>query len=163
MIVSDTLATLTALTRQLPVQNALLAAVMIAAGLPFLRSEFVFADAGIRRGDRVLIWGVNRPEYGIAFLAALHAGAVLVPLDVNSLGDFARRIARLESFANLSPVYRVNGRYSFETTKLFDERLVDRDPGSRRDRARQLRGVDVAVPRVRRRRSGRAGAAVLVV
>ncbi len=48
---------------------------------------------GIRRGDRVLIWGVNRPEYGIDFLAALRLGAVLVPLDVNSLADFARRIA----------------------------------------------------------------------
>ena len=50
------------------------------------------ADAGIARGDRVVIWGVNRPEYGIAFLAALRIGAVLVPLDVNSLPDFAQRI-----------------------------------------------------------------------
>jgi acyl-CoA synthetase (AMP-forming)/AMP-acid ligase II len=50
------------------------------------------ADAGIARGDRVVIWGVNRPEYGIAFLALLRIGAVLVPLDVNSLPDFARKI-----------------------------------------------------------------------
>jgi len=50
------------------------------------------AGAGIARGDRVVIWGVNRPEYGIAFLAALRIGAVLVPLDVNSLADFAQKI-----------------------------------------------------------------------
>ena len=50
------------------------------------------ADSGIERGDRVVIWGVNRPEYGIAFLAALRIGAVLVPLDVNSLPDFAQKI-----------------------------------------------------------------------
>ena len=50
------------------------------------------AESGIRRGDRVVIWGVNRPEYGIAFLAALRIGAVLVPLDVNSLPDFAQKI-----------------------------------------------------------------------
>ena len=50
------------------------------------------ADAGIARGDRVVIWGVNRPEYGIAFLAALRIGAVLVPLDVNSLSEFAQKI-----------------------------------------------------------------------
>ena len=50
------------------------------------------ADSGIARGDRVIIWGVNRPEYGIAFLAALRIGAVLVPLDVNSLPEFARKI-----------------------------------------------------------------------
>src|SRR5688572_9859603 len=51
-----------------------------------------FAEAGIRKGDRVLIWGVNRPEYCIAFLGALRAGAILVPLDLNSLPEFAQRI-----------------------------------------------------------------------
>jgi long-chain acyl-CoA synthetase len=55
------------------------------------------ADSGIREGERVLIWGVNRPEYGIAFLGALHAGAILVPIDVNSLTDFAQRIAERTS------------------------------------------------------------------
>ena len=50
------------------------------------------AGTGIARGDRVIIWGVNRPEYGIAFLATLRIGAVLVPLDVNSLADFAQKI-----------------------------------------------------------------------
>jgi acyl-CoA synthetase (AMP-forming)/AMP-acid ligase II len=42
------------------------------------------ADSGVARGDRVVIWGVNRPEYGIGFLAALRIGAVLVPLDANA-------------------------------------------------------------------------------
>ncbi|MEP7003937.1 MAG: AMP-binding protein [Chloroflexota bacterium] len=50
------------------------------------------AANGITRGDRVVIWGINRPEYGIAFLATLRIGAVLVPLDVNSLPDFAKKI-----------------------------------------------------------------------
>jgi long-chain acyl-CoA synthetase len=57
------------------------------------RAARYLSEQGIREGDRVLIWGVNRPEYGIAFLGALHAGAVLVPIDVNSLPDFAQRIA----------------------------------------------------------------------
>ena len=51
-------------------------------------------DTGLKRGDRVVIWGVNRPEYGIAFLAALRIGAILVPLDVNSMPDFAQKIAQ---------------------------------------------------------------------
>src|SRR5438445_10769304 len=42
------------------------------------------ADAGVRKGDRVITFGVNRPEYGIAMIALLRAGAILVPLDVNS-------------------------------------------------------------------------------
>ena len=53
----------------------------------------VLAEAGIRKGDRVLLFGVNRPEYGIAILAALRAGAILVPLDVNSTAEFVAKIA----------------------------------------------------------------------
>jgi long-chain acyl-CoA synthetase len=51
-------------------------------------------ETGLAKGDRVVIWGVNRPEYGIAFLAALRLGAILVPLDVNSMPDFAQKIAQ---------------------------------------------------------------------
>jgi long-chain acyl-CoA synthetase len=52
-----------------------------------------FKDTGMKKGDRVLIWGVNRPEYGIAFLAALRLGAILVPLEANYAADFAQKIA----------------------------------------------------------------------
>src|SRR3989475_7130260 len=51
------------------------------------------SDSGMKRGDRVLMWGVNRPEYGIAFLAALRLGAILVPLEANYAADFAKKIA----------------------------------------------------------------------
>jgi long-chain acyl-CoA synthetase len=54
----------------------------------------VLADAGLQPGDRVMIWAVNRPEWGLAYLGALHAGLVLVPLDVRSQPDFAAKIAR---------------------------------------------------------------------
>ena len=53
----------------------------------------VLTDRGLKRGDRVIIWAVNRPEWGIAFLGAVHAGIVLVPLDVRSAPDFAARVA----------------------------------------------------------------------
>jgi long-chain acyl-CoA synthetase len=36
---------------------------------------------GVRVGDRVAIQSENRPEWGLAYLAALEAGAVVVPLD----------------------------------------------------------------------------------
>ena len=50
-------------------------------------------ESGLKQGDRVLIWGVNRPEYGISFLAALRLGAILVPLEANYAADFAQKIA----------------------------------------------------------------------
>jgi len=49
-------------------------------------------DLGLERGDRVVIWAVNRPEWAIGFLAATHAGLVGVPLDVRSADEFAARV-----------------------------------------------------------------------
>ena len=54
----------------------------------------VLVDQGLERGDRVLIWGVNRPEWAIGFFGALFAGIVLVPLDVRSQPDFVAKIAQ---------------------------------------------------------------------
>lgn len=53
----------------------------------------VIADTGVAPGDRVIIWAVNRPEWGIGFLGAIHAGAVLVPLDFRTTSDLAGAVA----------------------------------------------------------------------
>ena len=58
------------------------------------RAARYLAESGIKKGDRVLLFGVNRPEYGIAILSALRAGAVIVPLDVNSPAEFVQKIAQ---------------------------------------------------------------------
>jgi long-chain acyl-CoA synthetase len=54
----------------------------------------VLSDQGLERGDRVLIWGVNRPEWSIGFFGAIFAGLVLVPLDVRSQPEFVAKIAQ---------------------------------------------------------------------
>jgi outer membrane protein insertion porin family len=43
---------------------------------------------------------------------------------IRSSFNFARREARAEAGLRLSPVYNVSGRYSFERTELFDEKLL---------------------------------------
>ena len=53
----------------------------------------VLRGAGVQPGDRVLIWAVNRPEWGIAFLGALWAEAVPVPVDVRSTDELATKLA----------------------------------------------------------------------
>jgi long-chain acyl-CoA synthetase len=53
----------------------------------------VLHDRGLRKGDRAIIWAVNRPEWGITLLGAIHAGVVLVPLDVRSAPEFAAKVA----------------------------------------------------------------------
>jgi long-chain acyl-CoA synthetase len=54
----------------------------------------ILTAAGLERGDRVLIWAVNRPEWPLAFFGAVYAGIVLVPVDVRSQPDFVAKIAR---------------------------------------------------------------------
>ena len=39
------------------------------------------AALGVGRGDRVVVTGKNGPEWAVAWLAALHAGATVVPID----------------------------------------------------------------------------------
>jgi long-chain acyl-CoA synthetase len=56
------------------------------------RAARVLADAGLRPGERAIIWAVNRPEWGIALLATTHAGGVAVPLDIRHTVEFGRKI-----------------------------------------------------------------------
>ena len=46
----------------------------------------------IGAGDRVLFWGENSPEWIAAFYGCLLRGAVVVPLDLKSAGDFVERV-----------------------------------------------------------------------
>ena len=50
------------------------------------------AKRGIRKGDRVLIWGANRVEWIAAFFGCLLQGVIAVPLDDAGSMEFARRV-----------------------------------------------------------------------
>jgi long-chain acyl-CoA synthetase len=56
------------------------------------RTARVLRVAGVGEGDRVILWAVNRPEWGIAFFSIAHLGAVSVPLDVRHTVEFGRKI-----------------------------------------------------------------------
>ena len=47
---------------------------------------------GIDKGERVLLWAANGPEWVAAFYGCALRGAVLVPLDVESAPDFVARV-----------------------------------------------------------------------
>ena len=48
---------------------------------------------GISKGDRVLFWGENRPEWIVALWACLLEGVVTVPIDFRSSGSIVEKIA----------------------------------------------------------------------
>jgi long-chain acyl-CoA synthetase len=49
--------------------------------------------AAIRKGDRVVFWGENRPEWVVALWGCLIAGVVAVPVDFRSSAAVVERIA----------------------------------------------------------------------
>jgi long-chain acyl-CoA synthetase len=53
------------------------------------------AAAGLAKGDTVVVWGENRPEWIACYWGCLLAGIVVVPIDYRSSSDFVDRIRRL--------------------------------------------------------------------
>ena len=47
-----------------------------------LRWADAFVQLGVQKGDRIALYLCNRPEFVIAYLAALEAGAVMVPINL---------------------------------------------------------------------------------
>jgi long-chain acyl-CoA synthetase len=52
-------------------------------------------EAGVRRGEKVLLWTESRPEWVFAFWGSLLAGAVVVPVGAESSAEFVSKVARL--------------------------------------------------------------------
>jgi long-chain acyl-CoA synthetase len=52
---------------------------------------------GIGRGDKVVFFSENRPEWIVAFWGCLLNGVVVVPIDYRSSPDFLARVARIVS------------------------------------------------------------------
>lgn len=51
-------------------------------------------NRNIGKGDRVLLWGPNSPEWVAAFFGCMLRGAVVVPMDRIAAPDFMQRVAR---------------------------------------------------------------------
>jgi long-chain acyl-CoA synthetase len=52
-------------------------------------------EAGLRKGDKVIFWSENRPEWIVAFWGCLLNGVVVVPIDFRASPDFLARVARI--------------------------------------------------------------------
>ena len=48
--------------------------------------------AGLSRGDKILLWGENRPEWIVAFWGAVLNGVAVVPIDFRASADFLLKV-----------------------------------------------------------------------
>ncbi|OFW04230.1 MAG: hypothetical protein A3I61_09600 [Acidobacteria bacterium RIFCSPLOWO2_02_FULL_68_18] len=53
------------------------------------------AASGLGKGDKVVFWGENRPEWIACFWGCLIAGIIVVPIDYRSSSEFVARVRRL--------------------------------------------------------------------
>jgi len=51
------------------------------------------ADAGLAKGDKVVFWGENRPEWVVCYWGCLISGIIVVPIDYRSSGDFVAKVS----------------------------------------------------------------------
>lgn len=54
-------------------------------------------EAGLAKGDTVLLWGENRPEWIVALWGCLLRGVVVVPIDFRTSSDFVLRVRTIVS------------------------------------------------------------------
>ena len=52
-------------------------------------------ELGLRKGDKVVFWCENRPEWIVAFWGCLLRGIVVVPIDYRASPDFLSRVSRI--------------------------------------------------------------------
>ena len=62
-------------------------------------------ERNVQKGDRVVIWAPNQPDWASAMFGSFIAGAVVVPLDVRSTRDFVERVV-----SQTEPVLAFAGR-----------------------------------------------------
>ena len=54
-------------------------------------------EIGLRKGDTVIVWSENRPEWLVAFWGCLLGGVVVVPIDYRASPDFLARVSHIVS------------------------------------------------------------------
>ena len=100
---------------------------------------------GVGKGDRVIIWGPNCPQWALAFFGAIRAGAILVPLDMRSTGEFARQVsAKTEPVAAFVSRFTPPEHERMTVAKLYFEELEERSYRLAEPQPVPLAGDDVA-------------------
>jgi len=95
------------------------------------RVATLLGEAGVGPGDRVLIWAVPRPEWGIASLGAQWARAISVPIDVRSTDAFASKLAaQTRPKLVLASMPTLKSASRLELPVVTVESLVDRAAGA---------------------------------
>ena len=86
---------------------------------------FVLWERGYRKGDRVILFAENQPEWGIAYLAAVQIGVVVVPIDpqtaegeIFALAEYTEAKGILTSEAGVARLHNAQTKSGAEAESL---------------------------------------------
>src|SRR5690348_6409280 len=79
-------------------------------------------ETGLEKGDRLLIWSASRINWMVAFLGAMLAGVVVVPLDINSREDFLSKVEE-----STEAKYLITSQKQYSALKESHVPLIDVD------------------------------------
>jgi long-chain acyl-CoA synthetase len=79
--------------------------------------------AGVRPGEKVLLWSESRPEWVFAFWGSLLAGAVVIPVGAESSAEFVGKVACVARprVVALGEDVRWNGKVSAQVLQLASQ------------------------------------------
>ena len=91
---------------------------------------------GLTKGDQVLLWGPNSPQWVLIFFGCLRAGVIVVPLDLRSAPDYVERVVarvtpKLAFTSRFTPKGGLNldvPEITFEELETAIQGLPDPDP-----------------------------------
>lgn len=82
-----------------------------------LQTVQLLEKENIKKGDKVLMWAYNSPQWAIVFLACAYKGVIIVPIDAKALPEFVEKIhAAVKAKALFHAAYKLPPPLG---TKLF--------------------------------------------
>jgi len=60
--------------------------------IKILKTVALIDQLKLKKGDTIILWGFNSPDWVSIFLACSYRGIVIVPIDANALSDFIEKI-----------------------------------------------------------------------
>lgn len=97
-----------------------------------LQTAALLEDHGLKKGDKLLLWGFNSPEWGTVFLAAAIKGIVVVPIDFLAVAEFVEKVqGQVEAKAIFHSEFKLVPRLGIKTFVLehLDHHIKDYEAG----------------------------------
>ena len=87
--------------------------------LQVTHTEQFLVMLGLSKGDTIMIWGLNSPQWLIVFFAALRRGIIVVPIDVRSTIETVRKMnAQIHAKALFKSLWRPDPHINAKTVIL---------------------------------------------